>query len=744
MTFYHPNLRSLRDAAAAGCEMCRLCWTAIKQKCSTEEVDAVLAGRCPKSEGGQRLHDERVWLTGFFQDNFRGRGTPGSGKVAKDAGSKVLVGCGNKDDPEATVSEPVLSAELAVFADPGTPAASRFVERYITADRNPDGHVEFARALLNVCKKNHPECGLADAESMPEMPTRVLDVGTCPGSVKLVLARERGLRDPYLALSYCWGQGVRYATELKDENIASLLEFVDEMSLAATQRECITIARQLGIRYVWIDSLCIIQGNLADWEYESKGMAQVYGNATLTVIAARSADSRLGFVTNRLEQAAPPCALPFGRTNESGEDMGDVFLCLPRSGGGGPLNARGWCFQEGVLSRRKIIFETQKVYFSCQRSERWEDGALNESDRLRAQLFRSLPRNALGKTDTETGNQKLERELLRTQMLELWYKKILFSYTQRQLTNPFDIFAAISSIAQLGKQTIGSRYLAGIWEGDMVRGLLWQTWFSFGAKTRRDLGPIISPLISIEPRRPTDWNGKTVVRAPSWSWASIQGQVHERSTPRNRAQYQDPSNYLIRPKHKARQETDDTYDNEDPRMQTWTALDSPNCDADVLSMTICELHFLGYLKHVRIFQIDSETALADILLNWPIGHPFCRQRHRLAAQGYMAILEPAESEYTQLDKLGLLPFEDKSSASSPSTAISPASTFAVTCFDIAAERVGITDCWFLPLLKEIWEGLLLYRDPSDGKFRRLGIVAAIKKQFLPWVVSGPEKEVHLV
>ncbi|OTA58360.1 HET-domain-containing protein, partial [Hypoxylon sp. EC38] len=530
MTFYHPNLRSLQNAAAAGCDMCQLCWTSIQQNNSAVAIDAVLAGKCPESQGGQPLHDERVWLTGYFRDTHSGI-AHGIEKMGVSNRSKVVVGCGNKEDPEATVSEPVLSAELAVFADPGTPAASFFVERYIAANRNSDGHIEFARTLLDVCKKNHPECGLVDTDKTLEMPTRVLDVGVSPGHARLVLARERGLHEPYIALSYCWGQGVRHATELKDENIMQLLEFVNETNLAATQQECITIARQLGIRYVWIDSLCIIQGNRADWECESKGMAQVYGNATLTIIAARSADSQLGFVTNQIKQAAPPCALPFGGKGKKGKNIGDVFLCLPRSISGGPLNARGRCFQEGVLSRRKLIFEIQKVHFSCQRSERSEDGTLAESDRLRAQLFRSL-----------------ERERLRAQMLELWYKKILFNYTQRQLTNPYDIFAAISSVAQLAKQTIGSRYLAGIWEGDIVHGLLWHTWFSFGLKRKSNPEQAVSAMFAVEPLRPVDGNGKAAVRAPSWSWASIQGQVHDYSTPRNTNQYQDPANFLIRPK----------------------------------------------------------------------------------------------------------------------------------------------------------------------------------------------------
>lgn len=382
----------------------------------------------------------------------------------------------------------------------GTPAASRFSERLFTRNRNADGHVEFARVLLDGCLKRHPECRAADTNEHPEMPTRVLDIGRSPGSTRLVQTRYLKLREPYVVLSYCWGQVTPHTTMLRDDNISSLLEFIDEEALTTTHRECIAIARQLGIRYVWIDALCIIQGNYADWDYESKRMAQVYGNATLSIIAGRAADSHTGFTVNKIKQIVPPAAISLG------DNMGDIFLSLPRSMSEGPVSKRGWCFQEKVLSRRTFCFAEEQVYFSCQRSRLWEDGNLTMQDSSQLQIgsFPSPPEDI----DINTGaRQQEERDRLRTQMLHLWYSKILSEYTIRKLTNPHDIFAAVSSIAQLARNTIRSRYLAGIWEVDIVRGLLWCTGYSVYADAT------IAPAdFKIKPKKLFNDD-----RAPSWS-----------------------------------------------------------------------------------------------------------------------------------------------------------------------------------------------------------------------------------
>lgn len=359
---------------------------------------------------------------------------------------------------------------------------------------------------MTKCQGGHPECRATDSEEVPVMPTRVIDIGLSPGSMKLVQTSQETLREPYIALSYCWGQGAKDATDLNDDNIFFLMEYIDEDNLTLTHKDCIAIARQLGIRYLWIDSLCIIQRNRADWEYESKRMAEVYGNAALTIIAGRAADSRNGFMINKVEQAMPPCPLSFGK------NMGNVYLSLPRSKIEGPVSTRGWCFQEKVLSRRALIYATEQVSFSCQRSQLWEDGRLTMHDpsHLRIGSFPDAPEL----TNMSSNVKQRELKQSRTRMLRLWYQKILPDYTLRQLTEPSDIFAACSSISQLARKTIRSRYLAGIWEADMVRGLLWCTAYSIKGNLKTIRWP--------KSTRPVDRDGKKVVRAPTWSVSYLQ------------------------------------------------------------------------------------------------------------------------------------------------------------------------------------------------------------------------------
>ncbi|KAI0843805.1 HET-domain-containing protein [Daldinia vernicosa] len=706
MTFFHPNLRSLRDSAIAGCDLCLLCWISIQRKHTTDEINSVLDGRFPANyeHAGQPLGDERVWLTGMFSDMFRNpkqRTAAGTANITgvdhtrNQNGSKVWVDCGNGENAEEGFGKEILHSELYVFADPDTPAATRFDERLYTAFRNKAGEIGFARALLDGCQKRHPECRATDDNVPPNMPTRVLDIGVSPGWTRLVQTQQLGIREPYLALSYCWGQGVRHTTELNDGNFTSFLELIDEDNLTTTHQECIAIARHLGIRYVWIDSLCIIQGNLEDWLYESERMAEVYGNAVLTVIAGRAADSRTGFRVNNIEQVVPPCPIPFGK------DLGNVYLWLLRSKAEGPVSTRGWCFQEKVLSRRALIYAMEQIYFSCQRSQLWEDGTLNmqDSSQLRIGSFPNPAEDANMKFDIS------EQEQLRTRMLHLWYKEILPDYTLRQLTNPDDIFAACSSIVQLTRRSIRSRYLAGIWEADMARGLLWCTSYSVKWILRKFSWP--------KPKRPVNRNGETVSRAPSWSWASVQGQIYTRPEFLRRDEFfQNPANILIRPLSSLPQDST-------PR---WTLLENPNCDANILYMPTCELAFFGRPKRVHC-TIPSQSELSTFPNNgWP------HRRRDLAKQGFVALLKPSNTEYAALDELGL-----------PST-----EGFAITCFDIAEDRAGVQDCWFLPIIKSERDGLLLRKDVSDGKFRRLGLVVLVKEQFLPWLISGPEEEVHLV
>ena len=121
------------------------------------------------------------------------------------------------------------------------------------------------------------------------MPTRVLDVGNEKCSrVRLIESRPQAINGPYLTLSHCWGQ-----TEVIKLTTATMDRMQDGISiteLPMLYQDMITACWQLGIRYLWIDSLCIIQDQELDWTREIAAMGEVYSNALCNTEAAHAVD----------------------------------------------------------------------------------------------------------------------------------------------------------------------------------------------------------------------------------------------------------------------------------------------------------------------------------------------------------------------------------------------------------------------------------------------------------------------
>lgn len=121
---------------------------------------------------------------------------------------------------------------------------------------------------------------------------------------RVYLREPRDLRDRYLAVSHCWGLSPRLVT--KRTNLLAHKSGILVTELAATFQDAIHVARALGIRFVWIDSLCIVQGDFADWEREAARMGDVYSNAYLTVSALSSQDDSDGIFTPFEERIPRP------------------------------------------------------------------------------------------------------------------------------------------------------------------------------------------------------------------------------------------------------------------------------------------------------------------------------------------------------------------------------------------------------------------------------------------------------
>ncbi|KAI1825909.1 heterokaryon incompatibility protein-domain-containing protein [Xylaria intraflava] len=708
----HDTLDELIQSAGDGCDLCKLCWTCFEQSRFLRDSKNL--------KYDERFADDNsVWLQGYVYPGLRPnfmrelRDKAISNTIHVYLGADFL-----RDDDANDKRNPnrMNVGELHIFADPGTPASLMFRGTWITVDRNPQEHIRFTRRYIDSCQAIHKLCCLVSAKSKAvlQMPTRLIDLGESKDrkSVRLVITRDSGIQAPYVALSYCWGRGGQSQPVLNDQNLEELLSYIDEEQLPKVHRDAFQLTRDLGYRYIWIDALCIIQRHKEDWENESKRMSHVYGSAELTIIAGRAADCEGGFLENRLRHSAGPCSIPFlgeeapghadylignRKLGEMGE-LGSVWITLPRSLEDGPVSERGWCFQEVMLSSRAIIFGKEQIRFQCQELSSREDGSVDRSPLYRVQnaQYRIHPPAPLdsspSNSESELDAEKTYDKELRRWGLAYWYKDILLQYTRRETTDASDVFAALSGLVQDAKSKIRSRYIVGLWEVDMVRGLLWKPRHAHSRNARYS-GQCQRRTMILK----DDTDNAVLVEPPSWSWAAIKGQVGVKYLDREEMLYHD-SNVLIRPKYKGR----------------WT--EDSTCHAEEVSVpSYYQLEFFGRPRRVRVRPDPRGVP------KWAKDHKDPTYARVCRCRVLLLPMRENETEQTLLGNRGLDGSEDP---------------VARGFFDISADGVSI--CWCIPLTKR--EGLILIRD-NDGKYRRAGTMLI---EDLAWMMSVEEEEICLI
>ena len=300
----------------------------------------------------------------------------------------------------------------------------------------------------------------------------------------------------YIALSYCWGSHLwaeRSTPILTASSLETMKTAIRMTDLPQTIHDAVVITRRLGIRYLWVDALCILQGSdakaKADWERESSRMATTYGNAFLTVAAASARSVHEGIFSDR-KCLKKQIALKVSSANYESVDN-HVYVqhsttlrdCLDE-----PLYHRGWTLQERMLSPRVLIFTCDQLVWNCQTENTIETGV----------------------TLHALGQQRLRTEdILRNGgALKSFWHAVVREYSRRILTDPTDKLPALSGMAAALHQRTGDKYLAGLWERSILHDLLWMN-----RASSRGTGD------QVEPSRPPHY------RAPSWSWASVDGDI---------------------------------------------------------------------------------------------------------------------------------------------------------------------------------------------------------------------------
>lgn len=236
-----------------------------------------------------------------------------------------------------------------------------------------DSHFKLVSEWIKSCDRAHHYI-----QEEPFVPTRLLDLGDGgTTTVRLVSGFTSHTAVLYAAVSHQWGKPDRgnpsnvcfAATTSKNLHIIQGSKGVNCEDLPATFRDAAKMTRSLGVRYLWIDSLCILQeteeGNdvehKEDWERESQNMEKVFSAAYFT-IAASCANHRFdGFLKERSPRAFVTFAAKDGATFHACDIIDNFDYDVEQ----GPLNKRGWVLQERALSRRTIHFTETQTYWEC-------------------------------------------------------------------------------------------------------------------------------------------------------------------------------------------------------------------------------------------------------------------------------------------------------------------------------------------------------------------------------------------
>lgn len=352
------------------------------------------------------------------------------------------------------------------------------------------------------CCRNHSFCHPGEDALLPRFVIEIHGSDRKKPSLQLfendTLQNKKGR---YIALSYVWGIRPQ-PVQLMKGNLEQLKESIDYDCVPGTIQDAIRVAQRLGVKYVWVDALCIVQDDDIIKKQQIGQMQNIYGQSYLTLQAANVMTVKESFL--KLRKSPNSFKLRY-------DDSSHVYLrgYTPSRVPGGSARQRGWVFQETVLSSRLLVYGEQQIIFHCREELRYEEGVrANQMESLfsaspfflRPGDYRNYFRNMLTRFNPGP-NRRLD-------FLCAWYGALDNAYTTRMLTYPGDRLPALSGVVVRFQKEIGGRYVAGIWESDLPWGLLWES---------KNLGPHPPHQAVWRMSRPANPS------APSWSWVAMNG-----------------------------------------------------------------------------------------------------------------------------------------------------------------------------------------------------------------------------
>ncbi|KAF3051863.1 hypothetical protein E8E11_010396 [Didymella keratinophila] len=393
---------------------------------------------------------------------------------------------------------------LSIFTPFGSPTKPKDLQIGFAElpDVGSSAHYNVLRRWLEDCDTNHikSKCRLGEEEPRyqtnpsTKLPTRLIDVGRVGDIVVNLWEPRPGDKGMWLALSHPWGDAPHFSTNRK--NYERHLKGMALETLPQTFKDAIYVTRALGFRYLWIDSLCIIQGDDGDFQQESTRMEEVYSGASCVIAASCSTGHYSGFLKPRLDREYVTLSNDTTSRNtyhicQHIDDFNDHVL-------NGPLNRRGWVLQEHALARRTIFFTKHQTYWECGHGVRCESMTYMRSNSAALLGDPNFPRILNAASHGE--------RIIRCQDL---YKR----YSRLGLAQPYDRPTAIDGMQQRLLRTMDLEGGFGVFDEGNMRGLLRRSLLWRRPDHVESLGRIKFPVD----------RGATSI--PTWSWMAYDGPI---------------------------------------------------------------------------------------------------------------------------------------------------------------------------------------------------------------------------
>jgi hypothetical protein len=354
------------------------------------------------------------------------------------------------------------------------------------------------------------------------MPTRVLDLGyENTSEVRLVESSTLPIDHPYMTLSHRWGQ--IEVIKLTTATIDRIRNGIPISELPVLYQDAVTACRKLGTRYIWIDSLCIIQDQEQDWIHEASIMGRVYSNSLCNFEAAHAVDGHGRLFFSRSEERIKPLlvTVQWHRDGPLASFLIDKSVHRDNDMHDAPLVGRAWVLQEQLLAARTLIYSSTQVHWVCrtqEASEMFPRGVpdLRRGDSLYSRSLAPRPLQFLKKWIASDDPIHFDHGSMASGMIMspwrgfcLSWRSIVLDYTSRSLTFEKDKLAAIAGLASLIHRKSKVQYIAGMWNER----------FSIEFELCWRPKPHANGQPSFRPKQ---------YRAPTWSWASIEGSIDYR------------------------------------------------------------------------------------------------------------------------------------------------------------------------------------------------------------------------